>query len=330
MLHLGEVEPRLRKNTTEFYSLINSMFFLTFIDTIGIGIIAFIINLFLGNATSQQLILFILVPPISCLLAITLVIPIGVLLGITIFKRGLDPDIIVYPALSTMDDVVITLCYVLVVNLAFIPSALFSMLLIIIALGFFFSALFMKYRRNKTFRRILREGAPMVLLSSFIGTLGGVGLASIREEIEKKPPILMLYPALIDTLGDIGSILGARVTTKLALGRISSFWESLKEGFDDLVSVEIAAAVMHVLFGVTAFLLGMATGFTPDLLLLVNIALITNLISFLFIALLSFMVATQTFKLRLDPDNFVIPLVTSISDFAATLALIAALLILKV
>ena len=64
--------------------------------------------------------------------------------------------------------------------------------------------------------------------------------------------------------------------------------------------------------------------------LLVNIALITNLISFLFITMLSFAVATQTFKYRLDPDNFVIPLVTSIADFGATLALITALRILNV
>ena len=330
MLHLGEVEPRLRMNTADFYSLIKSMFFLTFVDTIGIGIIAFIINLFLGNTTSQHLLLFIVVPPVSCLLAMTLVIPIGTLLGITIFKRGLDPDIIVYPAMSTMDDVAITICYVFVVNLAFIPSALFGMLIIIIVLAFFFSVMFMKCREDRAFSRTLREGAPIVLLSSFIGTLGGVGLASIRKEIEKKPSILMLYPALIDTLGDIGSILGAMATTKLAMSRISSFWGALKEGFTDLVSVEIAAAVMHVLFGLTAFLLGKATGLTPDLLLLVNIALISNLISFLFISLLSFIVATQTFKHRLDPDNFVIPLVTSIADFGATLALIAALLILKV
>lgn len=330
MLHLGEVEPRLRKNTSEFYSLIKSMFFLTFVDTIGIGVIAFMINLFLGNTTSEHLLFFIVIPPVTCLLAMTLVIPMGTLLGAVIFKRGLDPDIIVYPAISTMDDVLITLCYVFVVNLAFISGALFSMLIIISVLGFFFFVMFMKCRGDRTFRRILREGAPMVLLSSFIGTLGGVGLASIRGEIKKKPSILMLYPALISTLGDIGSILGARVTTKLAMGRVSSFWGSLKEGFTELVSVEIAAAVMHVLFGLTAFLLGTVTGFTPDLLLLINIALISNLISFLPISLLSFMVATQTFKHRLDPDNFVIPLVTSIADFGATFALIAALLILQV
>ena len=204
------------------------------------------------------------------------------------------------------------------------------MLITIIALGFFFSIIFVKDRENKTFRKTLREGAPMVLLSSFIGTFGGVGLASIREEIEKKPSILILYPALIDTLGDIGSILGARLTTKLALGRISSFWDTLKEGLSDLVSVEIAAIFIHIMFGLTAFLLGRVTGFFPNLWSLINISIMSNLISFIFISLLAFVVATQTFKYSLDPDNFVIPLVTSIADFVDTLALILTLMILRV
>ena len=330
MLHLGEAEPKIRGNTREFYSFIKSIFFLTFTDTIGIGIVAFIINLVLGNASYEHLLLFIAVPPISCLLTMVLVIPIGTLLGIIVFRRGLDPDIIVYPAMSTIDDAVITICYVFVVNLALIPSALLSMSISLLLLGLFFFALSMRCRGDSTFRRTLREGIPMVLLSSVIGTFGGIGLVSIREEIEKKPSILMLYPALIDTLGDIGSILGAQATTKLALKQISSFWETLRDGVTDLISVEVAAACMHVLFGLAAFLLGKATGLTPDLFLLVNIALIANLISFLFIALLSFAVATQTFKYRLDPDNFVIPLVTSIADFGATLALITALRILNV
>ena len=43
-----------------------------------------------------------------------------------------------------------------------------------------------------------------------------------------------------------------------------------------------------------------------------------------------FFVATQTFKRGLDPDNFVIPAVTSVSDVGATLTLMATLAILGV
>jgi mgtE-like transporter len=135
---------------------------------------------------------------------------------------------------------------------------------------------------------------------------------------------------LIDTLGDIGSIIGSMETTKLALGYTTSFVETFKETLADQVSIEAAAALMHILFGIITFGLARASGLTPDLFLLVEIALISNFVSFLFISVLSLLIATQTFKYGLDPDNFVIPLVTSFSDFGATFALIFALSILGV
>lgn len=54
MLHTGGVEPRLRGNTQEFYSLIRSIFFLTFVETAGAGVLSFVINSFFGNTSLQQ------------------------------------------------------------------------------------------------------------------------------------------------------------------------------------------------------------------------------------------------------------------------------------
>jgi cation transporter-like permease len=47
--------------------------------------------------------------------------------------------------------------------------------------------------------------------------------------------------------------------------------------------------------------------------------------SFVVISLFSLLVATQTFQRGLDPDNFVIPLTTSLADTIATLSLMAVL-----
>jgi len=79
---------------------------------------------------------------------------------------------------------------------------------------------------------------------------------------------------------------------------------------------------------VAAYLIGKATGLNADLVGLVIIALIANLISFLFVSFFSIAVVTQTFKRGLDPDNFIIPLVASVSDITATLALMVAVMII--
>ena len=330
MLHVGEAEPRLRRNTREFYSLVRAVFFLTFADTAGSGFIAFAVNFFFGNAAPIDLLFFVIVPPITSLLAMTVAIPVVSFIGITAYRKGLDPSILLYPAMSTIDDVLITLCYVLVVNVTLLPGGFAGIQAIAVLMCVIFLVMLVRQRGEKVFKRTLTEGGPMILFSSLLGIFAGVGLASLRDEINRKPSVLMLYPALIDTLGDIGSILGTMETTKLALGYTSSFFGTLKETFADLVSVEIAGVIIHSIFGLVTFLLASATGLASELNLLVKIALVCNLMSFLLVSALSLFVATQTFKRGLDPDNFVIPAVTSVSDVGATLALMATLAILGV
>jgi len=329
MLHTGEAEPKLVGNTGAFRSLIWSTLFLTFIDTIFMGVFAYAINFLLGNAKIEDISIFLIVPPATCLLAMILTLPVVSLVGIVSFNKGLDPDIILYPAMSTIDDIIVTLSYVLVVSLTFISGSILIMSIILIMIGvFFFSTIIAKYRREEVFKRTVIEGGPMVLFSSILGTFGGVGLASLRGEIEARPSVLIIYPALIDTLGDIGSILGSLQTTKLKLGYVAGYWSSLKSMLLDLASVEIAAGFMHVLFGVVAFLFVSAMGLSVDMIVLIRIALISNLVSFFFISIISHLVAIQTFRYGLDPDNFVIPFVTSISDIGATLSLIATITII--
>ena len=330
MLHIGEAEPKLRGNTPQFYSLVKAIMTLTFIDTIGIGFLAFAVNLFFGNAAFENLQFFITIPALTCLLAMSIAIPTATFFGIEIFKRGLDPDVVLYPMMSTVDDILVTVCYAVVVGVALIPGVPIIMGILTIGLGIVFAAVLVKGRKKRIFRKTMVEGVPIVLFASFLGIFGGVGLASLRGEIERRPSLLLLYPALIDTLGDVGSILGSMETTKLALGTIASLKGTLRAAFVDMVSIEIASAFMHIMFGALAFSLARMIGLNPDLLSLILISLTANLIGFFFVSFFSLIVATQTFKRGLDPDNFVIPLVASVSDIGATLALIAAVAILGV
>lgn len=188
MLHIGEAEPRLRGNTQEFYSFIRAILTLTFIDTVGIGILAFVVNFFFGNATLEQILFFLTVPPLTCLLAMVIAIPIASFTGITVFKKGLDPDVILYPMMSTIDDILVTVCYVVVVTIALVPGTLTGLSIVTLILGSVFLAMFVKHARERIFKRTLIEGAPIVHLASLLGTFGGVGLAGLRTKIENIHP----------------------------------------------------------------------------------------------------------------------------------------------
>ncbi|MEM4522564.1 MAG: magnesium transporter [Nitrososphaeria archaeon] len=86
---------------------------------------------------------------------------------------------------------------------------------------------------------------------------------------------------------------------------------------------------MHVIFATIGFAISGMQG-VSFLFYMITITLFSNIISFLFISVFSLTIATQTFKYGLDPDNFVIPLVASVSDVGATLSLVVSIGIFSV
>ncbi len=134
----------------------------------------------------------------------------------------------------------------------------------------------------------------------------------------------------MNTLGNIGSIIGSTETTKLALGYIKSFGQVLKDTVRDLLSVEVAAFLIHVLFGVAALAVGYLTEVAVDPFFIIKLSLFSNALSFLVISVFALTIATQTFKRGLDPDNFVIPLTTSVADTVSTLSLMTTLTLLSI
>lgn len=324
MLHTGEIKPQFRGNTKSFYSLLSSIFTLTFLATLLMGVIAFCFNLLFGQTSLTEILYFIMLPVSTCVLSVLVAIPVTLIVAIKAFQSGLDPDILVYPVMSTINDIIVSLVYILLVSLILPGGGHFFAFLILIFTG---SAIFFFVRNFKEviFTKTLKEGILIVLLSSLFGTFNGFVLTSFRADIEHRPSILILYPALIAALGDIGSIIGSMETTKLALGYITSFWQVLKNSLGDLLSVEAAAFMVHTLFGIGVTIVASLSNMNVDLLFVIQIALVSNVLSFFFIAVFSLFVATQTFKRGLDPDNFVIPLTSSFSDTVSTLTLMSVL-----
>ena len=57
------------------------------------------------------------------------------------------------------------------------------------------------------------------------------------------------------------------------------------------------------------------------------ILLITNIIAFITIVIISYAISIVMFKRGLDPDNFVIPLISTLADAITTAAILASLFV---
>jgi len=328
MLHIGSVQPRIRGNTETYQRLVGAVFVLTFIDTLAIGAISFVLNLLFGGASPGQLYIFACVPAVSCIVAVALSIPLTSLIGIATYRRGLDPDIIVYPILASVNDIVVTASFVATASLV-IRGGLYLYILGSAFVAFMCISVILAWRNwgHEFFRKTVWEGTALVILSSLFGSVNGIFLSGLTESLHRNPGLVVLYPALTNMLGNIGSITGSVTTTSLALGYVESFREEVQEGMKRMLKIEAVAALMHGVSGVVAYL--MKSPYGASLGFLVGVALVSNLSSFFVVSVLALVVAFLAFNRGLNPDNVVIPAITSTSDTVATLSMLAAVALLK-
>jgi len=175
--------------------------------------------------------------------------------------------------------------------------------------------------RNREFITTVREFMLTLVFVAVIVNITGTALNRIVETIGRRPEILIIYPALIDTVGDVGSIIGSTATTKMALGVMATEAKAIVSHWVEIGSAWTASLIMFMLYALTSATV-YGIGLFPGLL---TEALMTNLLAVPLIVLISFGTAIVTRRRGLDPDNFIIPIETSISDGLTTIGLLIAI-----
>ncbi len=328
-LHLGTVYPRFFGNTKTFYKLLGAMVVLTLATSATISGIAVVFGiLFWGVLVADfPAIVAVMLATLSLGLLITLI---TVEITFISFKRSLDPDTILYPAISTVADIVITFIYIVVLNLYFSGLA-GKWAIIIFGLINVFLVLIIIPRnfRDAEFFRIIRESLPTMLLVALMVNITGTVLKAVGSFAGTRREIYTVYPAIIDLMGDVGLVVGSAATTKLALGVLKPSFSSIKDHAKNILAAWFASIILFVVLGFLA--LGVNGMFTlQGIYSLLLILIVSNIIAFVAIVLLSYAIAIVTFKRGLDPDTIVIPIGSALADVITTIALFVTLLLLLV
>jgi mgtE-like transporter len=325
-LHLGTIHPRFFKNTKSFYKLFEALIVITLATSVAMSSIAIVFGSLFWGITFADF------PAILSVVMATMAI--GLLLSlITIkvafvsFKRGLDPDIVVYPIMSTVADIFITLFYIGVISLFFF-SYLGGWIIaaIALALGFIVMYILPKNMRDMDFVKTIKESMTTMLLVAFIVNVTGTVLKQISYFVADRKEVFTVYPALIDTIGDVGSVVGSTATTKLALGLLTPSLASMRSHAKNIFSAWSSSLIVFVILAVLSLAINGVFSFS-SFLNLISVLLIANLIAVAAIVLLSYSISILTFKRGLDPDNFVIPIESSFADSVTSIALLVALLL---
>lgn len=156
-----------------------------------------------------------------------------------------------------------------------------------------------------------------------MGLISGTLLSSNETLLYTVPIILLVLPALNSLIGDISTVLVSRLTTHLYIGTLEpkiQKSERLKEDFYGLLITLLLSLGALIFLG---YLVSMISGIEIVNPLLISLIMCsTVLIIFAIMFLLSFISSIGLFKRGMDPNNFLIPLITSLADFLTPLFLI--------
>ncbi|MCK5609337.1 magnesium transporter [Candidatus Pacearchaeota archaeon] len=174
---------------------------------------------------------------------------------------------------------------------------------------------------------IVKTALPLLTFATLFGIASGVVLDTYEDFLLIYPGTLILVPVMIGLGGNLGSILGARLTSALHLGivelRITD--HLLRNNF---LAILIVGVISFFAVGVFGQLFCVLFGFkSPGLVKMVLISSLSGILLTLIIALTAILSAFISYGYGLDPDDTTIPIVTSISDVFGILALFGVMMV---
>lgn len=325
-LHLGTIQPRFFGNTKSFYLLFQAVIVITLQTSIAMSLIAVLFGAFFLKIMLADFLSILSIVMATMALSLIVISPITMAVSFLSFKHGLDPDIILYPVESTTSDFLITIIYVFTVNLYLLykPFGQYiidvcSLMLLLIA-----SYLLLRNFKQAEFIKTVKESLFTLFFVAFIVNITGTTLGKITEAVGERREIYTVYPALIDTMGDVGAVIGSTATTKLALGTLKSSLSSIKNHMIEILGAWTASLIMFFTYSILSLTIqGLLTA--SNILKFTMLLFCSNLVAAFFIINIAYAVAILTYQKGLDPDNFVIPIESSLADSITTISLLLVL-----
>lgn len=155
-------------------------------------------------------------------------------------------------------------------------------------------------------KKILKESLPILTVLMIVEIFGGQILNSQLERFIMLPILLMFIPIINGVCGNIGSILGARVSSGLHVGYITPDFRG-KELRENIIGVLILAMLTFCFIGCLVYVISASFK-------LVFIIIGAGLLVTFGVICLCIPTAMISFRKGVDPDNVVIPILTTGAD----------------
>lgn len=164
---------------------------------------------------------------------------------------------------------------------------------------------------------------PILFVLTLVELGSGLVLDSFEATLLQFPSLLVLVPVTIGTAGNLGSVLAARLSTALHLGRLAFAPDDEVLAGNAVATVALSLTVFPAV-GAGAWALSALVAETRLALATVLLVATASGAILAVLAVLVTIVATYAaYRFGLDPDDVVIPVVTNVSDVLGVVVLFA-------
>jgi cation transporter-like permease len=157
-----------------------------------------------------------------------------------------------------------------------------------------------------------------------MSAFGGIALENMKQVFIMILPFVILYPTLNDMIGDYGSIISSKFGTMLHQGKITDGLWSNKELRKLFYQITVISMTTGIMSASASICISIFSGYHVTKLSALKIYGIVLLDIFLLVSVL-FITSTKAgryyFKKQEDPNNFLIPIATSLADLGNGLVL---------
>ncbi len=326
-LHTGMFSTSLKP-----YSILSQNIYASMINTVlisfALGLMAWGVALLL-KIESIGLVEFVLISMIGGIISSFFVLLITVGVAVTGYNRGWDIDNMSAPIITAAGDMVTLPALFLAVILIGGNSSGYHTILFILFGVLAAACLLLTIRSGfDIMQRIIYESVPMLLVAGFMSTLAGLIINSRLDGFLMLPALLVMVPLFLEDNNALGGILTSRLSSMLHTGMFDPGMFPGKQIIPNFLLIYIYSLVVFPLVGVSAYAASILMGIgSPDLGSMIFISTSAGLIAVTIVNLVGYYVAITAHKLRLDPDNHSIPMMSSIVDASGAMCLVAVLML---
>ncbi len=167
---------------------------------------------------------------------------------------------------------------------------------------------------------IVKQSLLVVLFASLISSFGGLWLQSLQSKLSVLFPLLVMVPALNSMVGNFGTIAAGKFSTYLFTGRVRNKWWRSPKVHELTITLFAIALVSAAYIASMSSLIAIFNGYSITFsifLRLLALAVFCTLLLGALILVISFAGGYMIFKRGDDPNNFLIPITTSIADLGS-------------